>query len=178
MQRDRILAVGTKNRAKVHAVAETLIREPLIVVSREAPSSVSAQPFSDEETKQGAVNRAKAVLGLVEAEVGLGLEGGVFEAEGDGLMICNWGALATEEGLLFTAAGLRMHLPDAAAVGVKQGKELGEVMKELAKERGDNHATGAVGFFTSEWLDRKQVFAHIVQSLYGQYMFATKRYHH
>ena len=39
-------------------------------------SGVSPQPFSDEETIQGAINRARAAVKETGADIGIGLEGG------------------------------------------------------------------------------------------------------
>ena len=48
------------------------------ITSLSVPSGVSAQPFSDEETMQGAINRAKRAL-EEGAPIGIGLEGGVMK---------------------------------------------------------------------------------------------------
>ena len=55
--------------------------------------------LSDEETMQGAINRAKRALEEGEAPIGIGLEG-VMKTE-HGLFMCNWGALATMDGKVF-----------------------------------------------------------------------------
>lgn len=53
------IAVGTKNKAKLKAV-ETVVNRTLIEISSitgyDVDSGVSAQPFSDEETRLGAIN--------------------------------------------------------------------------------------------------------------------------
>lgn len=67
--------------------------------------------LSDEETMQGAINRAKRALEDGEAPIGIGLEGGVMKTE-HGLFMCNWGALATSDGKVFVAGGARITLPD------------------------------------------------------------------
>jgi len=82
------VAVGSKNPAKikaVHAAFERMQME-VEVVGIDVPSGVAAQPFSDEETITGAVNRAKAVIG--DFDYGIGLEGGVAESS-FGLFLCN-----------------------------------------------------------------------------------------
>ena len=74
-------AVGTVNPAKVQAVEMVLHNESFHVVAVDVSSDVSAQPFSDEETIQGAINRAVKALKETGADIGFGLEGGVTETE-------------------------------------------------------------------------------------------------
>ncbi len=62
-----------------------------LVIPVSASSGVAEQPFSDEETVLGAVNRARNALRLVKADIGIGLEGGVVET-GHGLFFCAIGA--------------------------------------------------------------------------------------
>ena len=57
-------------------------------------SEVSAQPLSDNETMTGAINRAKNALKSEDAQIGVGLEGGVVKTE-HGYFLCNWGAIVT-----------------------------------------------------------------------------------
>lgn len=58
------VAIGSKNPAKVGAVklAFDTMGIAAEIVGVEVESGVSAQPFSDEETIQGAVQRAKAIM--------------------------------------------------------------------------------------------------------------------
>lgn len=88
--RNKKAAVGSKNRAKVHAVQDVLIQEYIEVVSVAALSQVAAQPFSDDETKEGAVNRARGALDATEADFGFGLEG--VSQNGKGRFTCATGA--------------------------------------------------------------------------------------
>ena len=72
--------VGSANPVKVNAVLAAAIETWLDVEAQgfSVESGVSDQPFSDEETKQGAINRAKAALeeGLKinKEEITLGLK--------------------------------------------------------------------------------------------------------
>jgi len=74
------VAIGSKNLAKINAVKETfslLEEKNMEFISVDVPSGVSTQPFSDEETLQGALNRAKNVFEKVKPDLSVGLEGGV-----------------------------------------------------------------------------------------------------
>ncbi|WEG16275.1 DUF84 family protein [Alkalihalophilus pseudofirmus] len=171
------LAIGTKNPAKVHAVMDTLIREPLEFISIDAPSGVSAQPFSEEETLEGAINRAKFALSEAGSKIAVGLEGGVCETP-NGIMLCNWGALTDHLGGVWIASGAKIPLPSNVERKLKEGYELGVIMSELMQDPHIRHKEGAVGVFTSGMLTRKEMFSHIVRLLYGQYQFDRPSYSH
>src|SRR5699024_3441450 len=117
--------------AKLQAVQRVFPDEK--VVSMDAASHVSAQPFSDEETMQGAINRAKQCADHTPDGMGIGLEGGVMYV-GDRLFLCNWGALAVHNGDIFTASGARLALPQEFNEPLENGAELGDVMDAYTKK--------------------------------------------
>ncbi|MDQ0430441.1 inosine/xanthosine triphosphatase [Planomicrobium stackebrandtii] len=161
-------AIASKNPAKINAVSSVLTNMEWTVdlSAVDAESEVSAQPFSQQETRQGAVNRAKNALG--DFDFAVGLEGGVYEMEGI-LYLCNWGALATQDGRLYTAAGAQIPLPSEIAEGLHKGIELGPVMDDYANEIGIRHHKGAVGILTDGFVNRGEMFSHVVKLLIGQY---------
>lgn len=164
------IGIGSENPAKIEAVRPFLTYfKNAELVSYSSDSLVSAQPFSDEETKEGAINRAKDCV-KQGAEIGLGLEGGVMEMA-DGMYLCNWGAVADQEGNVFSAAGARILLPNEVVEGLKQGKELGTLMAELTKDPEIRKKDGAIGVFTSGMLSRSEMFLHISNILLGQYVY-------
>ena len=125
------------------------------------------QPFSSEETRNGAINRAKNTSIATNADFSFGLEGGVEEI--DGIMYCvNWGAVALKNGTIYTAAGASFMLPEEIAVQLREGRELGPVMDRFTSKKNIRHHEGAVGIFTSGLINRKQMFEHIVTLLVGQ----------
>ncbi|MET3697224.1 inosine/xanthosine triphosphatase [Bacillus oleivorans] len=167
------VAVGSNNPAKLGAVKKALEQIQVIVIGVDVPSGVTAQPFSDQETMQGAIERAKNAKSKASADIGIGLEGGVYQ-QGNQIYVCNWGALSWEGGIL-TAGGARIPLPDAIAVKLLQGHELGPIMDEYTQEKGIRYSKGAVGVFTSAWVTREEMFEHVVKLLVGQYMFVQKK---
>ncbi|HBF73413.1 MAG TPA: non-canonical purine NTP phosphatase, partial [Alteromonas australica] len=61
------LYVGSQNPVKVNAALETLsdtLDEAFEVEGISVPSGVSEQPMTEEETREGAINRVKALLSL------------------------------------------------------------------------------------------------------------------
>ncbi len=166
------IAIGTKNQAKVGAV-EAIVSEYFSDVQFEhvdVASEVSVQPFSNEETRQGAINRARNALIATQADIGFGLEGGVEEIDGV-MYCCNWGAVALKDGTILSSAGAQFALPEKIAIELRSGKELGPVMDVYTNEKDIRQHAGAIGIFTNGLIDRKEMFEHIVKLLIGQILF-------
>ncbi|WP_144838737.1 DUF84 family protein [Metaplanococcus flavidus] len=163
------IAVASQNPAKIRAVTECFSELGIEaeIISTETESGVASQPFSIEETRQGAVNRASAALSK-GFDLAIGLEGGVFELEGS-MYLCNWGAMAGSGGKLYTAGGAQIPLPEEIARELKNGFELGPVMDHYANETGIRHHKGAIGILTGGLVNRGDMFGHIVKLLVGQY---------
>ncbi len=123
--------IGSTNQAKVKA-ALTVIEShfPESSLSEvKVPSGVKDQPFGDEETRAGALNRAMNAAKEKTGAVGIGLEGGV-RMLGREMYLCNWGALVLPSGKSFTAAGAQIPLPEEIASELRKGRELGVVVDE------------------------------------------------
>ena len=78
--------VGTKNQGKIDALTSTLKRwrygEDAEVRGVKVQSGVREQPYGIEETKDGAMNRAKRAFDSCENAIfGVGLESGVLESK-------------------------------------------------------------------------------------------------
>ena len=169
------ILIGTNNRAKTKAV-ETVVRlyyPDAIFINQEVPSMVSEQPMSNEETRQGAINRARNVIDMEQGTFGIGLEGGVYEIDGT-MYICNWGALAMETGEVFTATGAGVPLPEEIAKKLRVGGELGPIMDVYTNKKGIRHDEGAIGVFTDNIVKRSDMFHHIMLLLIGQYKLFLK----
>lgn len=165
------IIVGSTNKAKIQAVSRIFSSE--YVTSFKAPSNVSKQPFSDAETRRGAINRAifsQQSTNSKDDVGGIGLEGGVMSL-GDHLYLCNWGALALPNGEVIDASGVRILLPQRIVNQLKAGQELGEIMATLTNDQEIRQKTGAVGVLTANYLTREQIYGHIVQLLKGQLEF-------
>ncbi|EIJ79303.1 NTPase [Bacillus methanolicus PB1] len=168
------IIIGTKNPAKVSAVKSAFSGYEAEFFSVDVPSGVSEQPFSDEETIKGAVNRAIQALETGKGDIGIGLEGGVQETS-YGLCLCNWGALITQNSMPIIAGGARILLPEVIAERLRSGEELGPVMEDYAQKADVRKNEGAVGVFTKGRIDRASMFSHIMNLLIGQYEYQTKK---
>lgn len=165
------IAVGTKNPAKITAVKQAYTSDAEKIITVDIPSRVSKQPFSDEETITGAINRAQGAMVATNSDIGIGLEGGVQELHG-GLYVCNWGALVAKGmNKPLIAGGARIPLPRMIADRLLTGEELGTVMADIANRQNVSKKEGAIGILTNGLLDRKSVFYHIVNLLKGQYEY-------
>ncbi|UTR11431.1 DUF84 family protein [Evansella sp. LMS18] len=165
--------IGSTNPAKIAAVQSVFTDAQ--VLSEEVPTSVSPQPLSDEETKQGAVNRAVYLItNNKNVSLGIGLEGGVIDSE-EGMFLCNWGALAVKGGGVYTAGGARIPLPDDIAAKIRAGNELGDVIDQWAEKTDVRKKEGTIGILTAGEITRELMFEHIVRLLYGQWKFSRLR---
>ncbi|MBG9589977.1 DUF84 family protein [Cytobacillus firmus] len=167
------IIIGSKNPAKISAVQAAFSDYEADIMSEDVPSGVNDQPFSDEETIKGAINRAFGALEISGGQIGIGLEGGVQKTE-YGLFLCNWGALAEKEKPPIIAGGARIPLPDAVAERLSAGEELGPVMDDYAQIENIRKNEGAVGIFTNGQIDRAAMFLHVMKLLIGQYEYRKR----
>lgn len=161
------IAAGSTNQAKVQAVQN--IFSGYSIIECNVASNVNEQPFSDEETITGAINRAKNALLEVGADIGIGLEGGVTETKA-GLLLCNWGALVTAnpEERPIIAGGARILLPLEISERLREGAELGPVMDDYCQKENIRSHEGAIGIFTNGYMNRVEMFTQVVRLLRGQ----------
>ena len=156
-------AVGSRNPAKLEAVHRALARlaPGCTVEGVDVPSGVRAQPFGDEETRQGARTRAQAALAKSGADLGFGLEGGVI-FESDVPWLVSWVAVVDQGGRSGEASGLRMPLPRSAASRLRAGVELGDVIDALFDVHLSKQQAGAIGLLTEGFVSRTDAFADLV----------------
>lgn len=168
------IVIGTKNPAKVQAVQAVFAEYKPDYLTLNVASGVNDQPFSDEETMKGAVNRAFAALEQGKGDIGIGLEGGVHQHE-SGLFLCNWGALAVKGEPPIIGGGARIPLPEEIAERLKAGEELGPVMDEYAQKENVRKQEGAIGIFSNGQVDRAEMFTHVMKLLIGQYQYRRRK---
>jgi len=144
--------VGSDNDIKVRAATAVLSRLfASVEVSGVAVStSVPHQPFG-EQTRQGAVERAKAAIG--NADFGIGLEAGVFETA-EGLYDIQYCAVVDKRGLVTIGHGSGFKYPPEVARIVRDGSTVGEAFEELYGVERRGPSDGAIGFLTKGLLGR------------------------
>ncbi len=159
-----IVVVGSRNPVKVAAVRGAFARlsDTWEVRAVDVPSGVSPQPIGHGETRAGARNRAVAALAVIpDATFGVGIEGGVFEYDGEWYTGA-WCAIVDREGRIGWAGGGLILLPSCVADGLREGAELGTLMDRLAGEHNTKQKMGAIGLLTGGLVGRQETYEHLV----------------
>lgn len=169
--------VGSTNPVKVNSVIEAASETwPEVVVKGfDVPSGISEQPMSDEETKQGAFNRAKVALekGLQaepklnkEKVLGVGLEGGVFKSD-DELWSTVWAVVVDSKDNHHASNGARFLVPKVVADLILSGQEMGPIVSELIGEADVRKKQGMIGVITQGFIDRTEEYTGIIKMALG-----------
>lgn len=121
-------------------------------------SGVRDQPRSDDETRQGACNRAEnARSQQPDADVWVGLEGGV-ETLNDQLIAFAWMSVLGPGGKRGEARTTSLQLPPAVKVLVDKGMELGDANDKVFSTIDSKHQGGAFGLLTNGLYTRESVY--------------------
>jgi inosine/xanthosine triphosphatase len=158
------VVVGSTNPVKIAATQSVLCRVHGSDISVEAvavESSVAHQPWGNEGTALGALNRALAAQRQLGATLGIGFEGGLLEVWGD-LYTCAWCAVARDDGLVGIAGGESVLLPPSVADAVRAGAELGPAMDALTGQQDTKQHDGAIGILTGGLLNRQAAYEHLL----------------
>jgi inosine/xanthosine triphosphatase len=171
----RLVVVGSTNPVKIGAVASVLSRiAPLAVVfGLAARSGVPDQPWGDEQTIQGARARALFALAESDAELAVGLEGGVVELPDGHLRTCAWAVACARDGREGVGGSMVLPLPDRVAARLRAGEELGHAMDAEAKTQGTGVGVGAVGVLTAGLFDRQRAYEVLVSYALAPFLAPT-----
>jgi inosine/xanthosine triphosphatase len=163
LQALRLVAVGSLNPVKIAAVRAVLAhRAPhAVFTGADVESGVPDQPFGDDETIRGARARAVAARVALDADLGVGIEGGCVETA-DGMRTCAWAVVVDRSGRAGTGGSLAMPLPAPVAALVRSGTELGHAMDALVKQHNTKQGAGAVGILTDGMVDRQRAYETLV----------------
>lgn len=170
------IAVGSTNPVKLAAVRAVLARlsGTVTVDGVTVSSGVPDQPMGDAQTIEGATNRARAARDARQADLGVGIEGGVVDGP-DGMRTCAWAVIVTADGAVHVGGSLSMPLPDAVAALVRDGVELGHAIDRLVGTENIKHGAGAVGILTEGLVTRQQAYevilAYALAPVLGEAMY-------
>ncbi len=164
------IAIGSTNPVKIQAVKNALNDESVQVVPCSALSKVRPQPLSDEETLQGAINRAKDCLEKTDSPLAIGLEAGIVFLQNQ-VYLCHWGAIVDRNQNIFFTNGPLILLPSEYRQSLSNGQNLEDIMHHSTGIECLGTKEGAIGVFTQNRLNREQVLTQIVKALVGQYHY-------
>jgi len=156
------IVVASRNPAKLRAVDEAFARQfpahTRELITADGDSGVSDQPASDQETRQGARNRARnARMAEPDADYWVGLEGGVETIDGT-LTASAWMAVLGADDRLGEARTVTLPLPPSVKALVDQGLELGEANDRVFSTVNSKQRGGAYGLLTNGLLTREGVY--------------------
>ena len=165
----RRVAVGSLNPVKVGAARAVIHRlwADTEVAGVAAASGVPDQPWGDDETIRGARARARAAREALDADAGIGIEGGVVAEPNGSVRTCAWAAIVTRDGREGVGGSLSMPLPARVAALVRDGMELGHAMDAVTGEHNVKQGLGAVGILTAGLVTRQQAYEVILAYAMG-----------
>lgn len=153
------IAIGTLNPVKVNAVrlVTSAVWPDSTVEARAVESGVADQPKTLSEARLGAANRARRVLELTQADLGIGLEGYTWDAR-DSMFLSGWVEILHRDGRQGSGSSGSMLLPEQIAHAIRNGEELGPVMDRLSQRHNTKQGEGTVGILTAGHLKRTDAF--------------------
>lgn len=159
----RQVVVGSTNPVKLAAVRAVMARVApnATVYGVGVASGVPDQPWGDDETRRGAAERARQALEQdthADADLGVGLEGGVVQEPDGGLRTCAWAVVRARDGRQGVGGSMAIPLPPEVSALVKAGSELGHAMDVVAKLVDTKRRSGAVGILTAGLIDRQRAY--------------------
>jgi inosine/xanthosine triphosphatase len=157
-----LIAVGSLSKVKYNATLGAVQRLEVKCDVRPVNigSGVENQPLGI-ESLVGARNRAKGAQETADADLGVGLEGGLLELLGSHYIgaVCCVVNRRGEEGMSTTPLWLA---PGGLVKKLESGIELGDVMDEVTNSEGTKYSLGAVGILTGGKLTRTHAYEDAV----------------
>lgn len=155
------VAVGSKNPVKISAVKQAFEivfpDETWIVEGVDVKSGISDQPMSDRECIRGAKNRAKRAMKKLNADFGVGLEGGLHKID-KRWFDTGWMVVLDKKGQEGIGSTIRMRTPDKMMKYIHEGMELGHVNDLIFKKKNSKQAEGHFGLMTGNKITRTSAY--------------------
>lgn len=161
------IIVGSRNPVKITCTRTSFERcfpyVNFLVEGVHAASGVSDQPMSDEETYQGALNRAQLIKEKHhDAEFWVGIEGGL-EVKNSSMEAFAWVVILGRHGhIQGKSRTSTFFLPPPIVDLIGKGHELGEATDIIFNKDGTKQKGGAVGMLTRDLLGRAEYYEQAV----------------
>lgn len=160
-----VIAVASTNPVKQMAVKQAFLLafgQELSIQGLSVRSGVSEQPVSNEETYQGAYNRARHARRKAPlADFWVGIEGGVADTP-HGMEAFGWAVVLSKGARRGAARSNTFMLPPSVALAIKAGGELGPIMDKLFDRHNSKQQGGAIGLLTNGLFDRQLLYQQAV----------------
>jgi inosine/xanthosine triphosphatase len=160
---DNKIYIASTNPVKIEAIRTAFqsvfpyINHELVGVKAE--SGVSHQPFGDEETYTGALNRTDFIIkNHPRASYWIGIEGGI-ELIRNNMTAFAWIIIRNSK-IMGQARTASFALPAVIRELIEQGLELGYADDRAFNRSDSKRQDGTVGFLTGGIIDRKNYYAH------------------
>lgn len=166
-----LIAIGSTSPVKLQAITNVFLRAwPKVKFQNIKVSSVVCdQPIGEQETIKGAVHRAKTAQKKVQADFGVGIEGGVIKIEGQWYTQA-WCAIVDKRGRVSLGGGAMMSLPYFVGQRLTKGEELGPIMDDWTGRSEVKKQEGAIGVLTKGLVDRTQAYENLVSFALAKFL--------
>lgn len=150
------VAVGSTNKVKVDAVRNIFTQAFGLVeiVSVEPEHGIERQPM-EQRVVEGAIKRAKNALEKTHADIGVGIEAGLFlnKMLGKHLDI-QYCAIIDTSGRCTVGHGPGFEYPPEVVKAVLAGGTVGDTMSKLTGIEDIGHKSGSIGYLSDGMIDR------------------------
>ena len=159
------IIIGSKNPTKIASVTNAFQKafpdDNFEFIGVGSPSNVSDQPMSNEETYEGAINRAQHTKSKhPDANFWVGIEGGIAYHQED-MEAFAWIVILSENQIGKARTGSFV-LPKKIQILVEDGVELGLADDMVFKRNNSKQQNGAVGILTNDLITRSTYYEHAV----------------
>ncbi len=158
------ITVGSTNPTKLRAVemAAATFFDRLMTEGVDVPSGVPAQPWGDDETAEGALQRAERARKARDADFGVGIESGVADGPFQRLYVVSWAVAVDRHGAFGAGGSERFPLPADVVDALHRGDELGPHLDRLVGIPGVSRREGAVSLITGGRRNRAEILVAAV----------------
>lgn len=163
-----LIALGTTSEDKktiLLSVLQTLNLD-IKIQPVEVESGISDQPMDELTTIIGARNRAKAALISVDADMGIGLEGGLSEINDELYLVCVAVIKVKEKEYLGISS--KLVLPTEVSNEIKQGVQFGEAIRGYKLK---NSGKGDIfDHWINELISRRKLFGEAILNAFWSFL--------
>lgn len=168
-----LVSVGSANPVKIKA-AESAFKKAfpgktIKVKGAEITSAVSKQPMSDLESIKGATHRAKKSMKTLNADYGVGIEGGLQKI-GNNWFDSGWTVVINKKGIIGIGSSIKMLTPSKMIKMINKGLELGEVDDILFNTKNSKQKQGHFGLMTNNLINREKAYTDGILSALSRFI--------